>query len=207
MPKAQTALEKIDLFKQHAQEYAMPRTPALVQVGPARYLAVDGSGAPGGDEFQQKIGALYSVAYTAKMSSKFGGCDYKVAPLEALWWSDPDASFLDVAKEHWQWQLLIRIPEFIGKAQVAAARDQLLAKGKPVLVGQVDIEQLKEGTCVQMLYVGPYCDEAPSIRTMRDFAAAQGYKPAGKHHEIYLSDPRRVAPEKLRTILRQPVRK
>jgi len=193
---------KLDLFKEHKDEYVTPREPVLVDVGPAQYLVIDGSGAPGGDTFQAMMGAIFGVAYTLKMTVKADGRDYKVCPPEGLW---PNAD-ADVPKEQWTWTLLVRTPDFITADDLAAAKQKLLDKGKGPEVEDVELRTLNEGSCVQVLHVGPYNTEPETIAAMHAFAAEQGLTPAGLHHEIYLSDPRRAAPEKLKTLLRQPVR-
>jgi hypothetical protein len=201
-------LEKVDLYKAHANEYATPKTPAFVDVGPAQYLAISGKGEPGGEAFTAAVGALYNVAFTVKMARKFAGSDYAVSKLEGLWWSNKDGvAFMQIPRNLWRWQLMIRTPEFISSTDVADAIDKLIGRGKPRLVAKVALEELSEGECVQMLHVGPYSDEPQSIATMRAFATEHGRDFSGRHHEIYLSDPRRVDPKKLRTILRQPVRR
>jgi hypothetical protein len=199
--------EKIDLMKLHREEYAPLKKPALIEVKPARYLAITGMGVPGGEEFQACLGALYNMAYTIKMARKSAGKqDYKVATLEGLWWNAPGGKWRqDVPQEKWSWRLMIRTPDFIKEKDLQEALEKLEARKKP-LVEKVRLEEIEEGKSVQMLHVGPYMEEAPTIRAMLDFADANGVRPNGKHHEIYLSDPRRVKPEKLRTILRIPVR-
>ena len=203
MPAAQTA--KLDLVKENAAEYATPKTPALVAVKPAKYLAVTGKGDPKGDAFQGAIGALYAVAFTMKMAQKKAGRDYGVAKLEALWWVEPSGrEFMKTPRSDWRWTILIRTPDFIGARDVASTVKALAAKGKP-RVGEVELITLKEGRCVQMLHIGPYEQEAATIAAMKAFAESNALAIRGRHHEIYLSDPRRVAPSKLKTILRLPV--
>jgi len=200
--------EKLDLYKEHKGEYAAPKTPALVAVGPGTYLAIEGRGEPGGAEFTAKVGALYGTAFTIKMASKFAGRDYKVCHLEGLWWPpDGGGGIFDGPREQLCWRLLIRTPDFIRPPDLTVATRALLDKGKGAEVAEVSLEPLNEGLCVQMLHVGPYAAEPETIARMHQFAAAEGVSFAGVHHEIYLSDPRRVAPERLRTILRVPVRR
>ena len=195
---------KLDLYKKHSAEYVTPKKPVLLDVGAAQYLAIEGKGEPGGSVFTESVGALYNVAFTIKMTKKFAGEDYAVSKLEGLWWEDePGTALKDPRK--WNWKLMIRTPDFIRKSDLSAATKALLAKGKPARVADVQLEKIKEGKCVQVLHVGPYTEEAKTIALMHDIAAEAGYTPSGKHHEIYLSDPRRVVPERLRTILRQPV--
>lgn len=199
-------VEKIDLYKLHKTEYAAARKPAVVTIQPASYLAIEGQGAPGGDLFTASIGALYSVAFTIKMTRKFAGQqDYAVCKLEGQWWSDSSLDLAKVPPAQWRWQLLIRTPEFITRDDVEKAVAVLLKRGKPQEVKRVRIESLTEGRCVQMLHVGPYEKEHQTIALMREFAERKELRFAGRHHEIYLSDPRRVPPERLKTILRMPV--
>jgi hypothetical protein len=200
------AAAKVDLYRDHATEYVKPRSPALVRVGRAKYFAVEGAGDPGGEAFGRAIGALYTVAFTVKMHSKFAGRDYAVTKLEALWWGDdPNRLVIDQPHDRWHWKVMIRIPDFIDERRRLATVEGLLAKGKDPAVSDVYIETLDEGTCVQALHVGPYEQERDTIAKMKAFAAEKGLAYRGHHHEIYLSDPRRVQPAKLRTILRQPV--
>lgn len=199
--------EKIDLQKLHRNEYAAFAKPTLIDVGPASYLAVDGTGAPGDRSFQDGIGALYGMAYTVKFESKFSGRDFTVSKLEGLYGlgERPGRSLKAVRPAKLRWRLMIRVPEFIGEAQLDQARKALSDKGKVGDFDRVRLERLDEGRCVQMLHVGPYDAEQPTIDAMLAFAREQGVTPRGPHHEIYLSDPRRVPPDRLRTILRQPV--
>lgn len=203
---ARAPIAKLDLYETNKADYATPRDPILLRIARAEYLVIAGSGTPGGEVFEQAIGALYSVAYTIKMASKFAGRDYGIAKLEGLWWVDSGCSLMTEPKDRWSWRLLIRTPDFIGGPELEDARRKLAAKGKDSLFKQVELSRLDEGLCVQMLHTGSYDREPDSIRRMEAFAAEKGYRFDGLHHEIYLSDPRRVAAEKLRTILRIPVK-
>lgn len=195
---------KLNLYEKFKNEYLASPMPSLVRCGPATYLAFDGKGKPGAPGFATGIGAIYSVAFTIKMAAKASGRDYAVTKLEALWWRDDDTS--PPNKETiWDWQLLIRVPPFITAKELGAAVEALLAKDKPAAVKAVKLVELHEDTCVQIMHVGPYAEEGPAIEKMRRFAEISGRTFNGKHHEIYLSDPRKVAEGKLRTILRQPV--
>jgi hypothetical protein len=198
--------KKVDLYKLYKAEYIAPRKPVLLKIAPAQYLSIDGVGQPGASEFQSQVGALYAMAFTIKMASKFAGADYAVCKLEGLWW-DRLASQAMGGGDVWKWKLMIRTPPIVKQRHLKQAVEQLLAKGKDSRVRDVALETIREGRCVQMLHVGPYTQEAESIERMKQFAAEQDLEVAGRHHEIYLSDPRRVAPEKLRTILRIPLKK
>jgi hypothetical protein len=196
---------KLDLYRRYKGEYITPRNPALVRVGPARYLSVSGRGDPNGPGFGAAVGALYGVAFTIKMAKKAANKDYVVAKLEGLWWGGKRGRLLiDAPRSTWRWKVLIRVPTFVGAPDLVRAKRELVRRGKSG--GTVRLESLREGRVVQLLHVGPYDREHESLGRMEEFARARGVRLAGRHHEIYLSDPRRVAPARLRTILRRPVR-
>lgn len=197
---------KVDLYKLHKAEYAAPKKPTFIQSGKARYLAISGRGAPGGEVFQAKLGALYAMAYTIKMTRKFEGKgDYVICKLEGQYWPDEGVIQDLIHPDELNWKLLIRTPDFVGSRDLKDAVKKLVEKGKGEGVEGVEILSLPESKCVQMLHVGPYENESETLDQMRTFAGSEGFAVDGQHHEIYLSDPRRVAPEKLRTILRLPV--
>lgn len=203
--KREPKASKIDLYAEHSSEYAAPKSPIIVETTKAYYLAIEGEGSPKDAVFTNAIGALYNVAFTIKMARKFAGTDYKVTSLEGLWWTARDGNFMDVPKKDWRWRLMIRIPDFIAAAELKDAVAKLLERGKSDLVKRVKRVSLNEGKCVQVLHTGAYDDEAPTIEAMKAHASANGLRFRGLHHEIYLSDPRRVASSRLRTILRHPV--
>jgi hypothetical protein len=182
-----------------------PREPVFVVVRPANYLSISGHGAPGGEHFQLAIGALYAVAFTIKMKEKFAGHDYKVCHLEGQWWVEDATKFRARKPEEWQWRLLIRVPDFVTQEKVDAAIKSVMSKDKAPLAGHVKLERLDEGRCVQALHIGAYRDESPAFDKLQKKAEGEGLHIRGPHHEIYLSDPRRVPEERLRTILRYPV--
>lgn len=154
------------------------------------------------------MAALYATAYTLKFASKKApGRDFVVAPLEGLWWADQPAAFTTGAKDSWHWTMLISQPSWIDKAAIDDAKAAVSAKGKLAAIDRVRHLTLTEGRCAQVLHVGSYDDEAPLLATLHGpFFTAHGLDFAGLHHEIYLSDPRRVEPAKLKTVVRQPVR-
>ena len=201
--------EKVDLYKLHKAEYVAPKQPVVVDTRKAQYLAISGRGAPGGEAFQAKIGALYGVAFTIKMTRKFEGKgDYVISKLEGQYWTDPeDLDFKKARPEELNWRLLIRTPDFVSKQDLTGAAKKLTEKNKGGQFNEIERVSLAEGKCVQMLYVGPYDKESETVEKMMAFAELEGWEANGRHHEIYLSDPRRVAPEKLKTILRMPVQK
>jgi len=197
---------KLDLYQVHKAEYVAPKKPVLIQTKPAKYLTFTGQGAPSGEPFQQGVGALYNVAFTLKMAKKFAGKDYKVCHLEGLWWGgEKGENFFAQPPDTWNWKVIIRVPDFIGATDLKDTIASLQKKGKPPEVAKVKLETLEEGQCVQMLHVGPYSKEEETISQMMALAAEKRLSCRGRHHEIYLSDPRRVPPERLRTILRLPV--
>ena len=196
---------KLDLYRRYKQEYIAPKHPALVRVGPARYLTVSGRGDPNGPGFGAAVGALYGVAFTIKMARKAARKDFVVAKLEGLWWGGRRGRLLiDSPRNTWRWKVLIRVPTFVGAGDLARAKQELVRRGKSG--GTVRLESMREGRVVQLLHVGPYDQEHQSLGRMQEFVHGHRLRLTGRHHEIYLSDPRRVAPGKLRTILRRPVR-
>lgn len=183
----------------------------VVEVPRLQYLMLDGHGDPNASAaFGDAIGALYPVAYTLKFASKTElGRDFTVMPLEGLWWSEEMASFTTARdKAKWDWTLMIMQPDWIEPELFAAAVRKVAAKrDAPAGLEQVRLEALEEGTCVQTLHVGPFDDEGPVLEELHErFVPDHGLQLTGRHHEIYFSDLRRTAPERLRTILRQPVR-
>ena len=181
-----------------------------VNVPDMRFLMVDGAGDPNrAESYAQAVEALYAVAYTLKFAiKKLGGPDYGVPPLEGLWWADDMSTFLSRDKEKWSWTMMIMVPDFVEAESVTAAIAAAGAKkGLPALK-LLRLETYHEGLCVQTTHIGSYDDEGPVLRRLHDeFLPANGLVETGHHHEIYLSDPRKTAPEKLKTVLRQPVRK
>jgi len=182
-----------------------------VDVPPLRYLAVEGQGAPESAAYAACVQALYTLAYGARFAGKAKGHDEKVGPLEAQWWAEDMAAFASGRRDDWQWRAKIRAPSWLDAdtlddLRVAAARKRKDLPDVLRALDRVDLLTLHEGPCLQALHVGPYVDEAPLIARMHsEEMPVRGLRPTGLHHEIYLSDPRRVAQEKLKTIIRQPV--
>jgi hypothetical protein len=200
-------VEKLDLSKQDKVYYKTGKEPVLIELGPTPYLTIEGKGKPGGEAFQDVFGALYGVAFTTKFAYKAKGQDFSVAKIEGLYWRPGEAGVVGgVAKEEMRWKLMIRLPDFVQESAVEDAKRQAIAKRGPGLIPQVRFETIDEGKCAQIMHIGPYDKEEPTIARLNAFIKEQGLAPHGRHHEIYLSDPRRVAPEKLKTIIRQPVR-
>ena len=205
-------------FKKEYKEFYLPKTkPTLVTVPPMNYLAVRGKGDPNEENgaYQQAIGLLYGVAYTIKMSKKGdhrieGYFDYVVPPLEGFWQQE-GADAIDYAhKEQFVWVSVIRLPDFVTKADFAWAVQEAAAKKKQDF-SAVEFLTVEEGLCVQCMHIGPYDREPETVAAMDAFLAANGYTndltETRRHHEIYLSDVRKTAPDKLKTVIRHPIKR
>ncbi len=203
-------MTKVDFKKELKELYSAKRDKiAIIQVPKMKFLIVDGMGDPEtSQDFQDAIAALYGVAYTTKFSMKAdppkGYFEFVVPPLEALWWMDP-GPFDPQAKDKWQWQMMVMQPDFVTGRVVDQAIRTLKDKKPTPGLDKLRYEPLNEGLCLQTLHIGPYNEVGKTIEKLLAFADENGYRFAGKHHEIYLSDPRRAAPEKLKTIIREPV--
>jgi hypothetical protein len=184
---------------------------AIITVPEMNFLMMDGAGNPNTSlDYQQAVEALYGVAYALKFASKKAlGRDYVVMPLEGLWWGTPMGQhlFSEEDKDKFEWTMMIMQPDFITSEMVNQAIAQVKAKKGLENLDQMRFTAFAEGLSVQILYFGAYDDEGPTIVDMHQFAFDKGYQLRGKHHEIYLSDPRRTSPEKLKTILRHPIEK
>jgi hypothetical protein len=203
MTKVDFKKERKHLYRPSAKEFA------VVDVPPMQFLMIDGRGDPNtAQEYADALEALYAVAYKAKfISKKQEGKDYVVPPLEGLWWAEDMEAFAAARdKNAWEWTMMIMQPDWVTREMYEAAVGQVAKQKNPLALPKLRLETYHEGLSVQILHLGSYDDEGPAIARMhRDFMPANGYVPAGRHHEIYLSDPRRVAPDKLKTVLRQPV--
>jgi hypothetical protein len=201
--------DKIDVKKSLDSYQATRGRFRLVDVPEMQYLMVDGHGDPNSSPaFGEAVETLYPVAYAVKFASKRElGRDYVVPPLEGLWWAADMESFTAARdKSRWDWTLMLMVPDWVGREVVASAQVQVAAKARPARLDDLRFDTLSEGRCVQTLHVGSFDDEADLLARMHhEFIPDSGLRMVGTHHEIYLSDLRRVAPEKQRTILRQPV--
>lgn len=199
---------KVDLKSQLKDLYHPPTDhPVLVQVPEMRLLMIDGAGDPNtSPAYEEAIGAIYGLAYTLKFSiKKQQGIDYPVMALEGLWWTPDMRDFSQDNKTNWLWTMMLMQPEVVTDALLVEARTQVEKKRPSAALARVRLEAFEEGLAAQIMHIGPYAAEAPTIAKLHAFIQAQGYQRRGKHHEIYLGDPRRAAPEKLKTIVRQPV--
>lgn len=201
-------MDTYDVKQAHPHLYA-PKVGeiTIVDVPEFTYLCVDGRGNPNtADSYRHAVEALYTVAYTVRFAAKRDlGRVHVVAPLEGLWWADHLTAFTARAKDTWQWTMMIHQPDWVTSDMVDAAITVSAAKKPNPALNLLRLERFTEGLAVQALHVGPYDDEAPLIEWMHARARERGHELRGKHHEIYLSDPRRVEPAKLKTVLRQPV--
>jgi len=190
-----------------------PREPVLVDVPELGYLMIDGEGAPEetaiqpSTEFQAAFGAVYPVLYTMRFRLKRDGVAMPILPLEALWMTADDGSFdMAVPAERWRWRMLVAVSDDVTPAVFdEAVAEVVRKKGESEALRRLRFERWREGSCAQVMHVGPYADERPTVERLHAFIAAQGCRMRGAHHEIYLGDPRRGDPSKLRTVLRQPV--
>jgi hypothetical protein len=201
-------MNKIDFKKQLKDLYAASaKTPVLVEVPRLQFLMVDGAGDPETNPFfQEAVTALFSLSYTLKFSlNKEQGLDYAVMPLEGLWYADDMTAFSQGRKEEWKWTLLVLQPDFITPELVSRAAEQIQKKRPNPQLEKVHLSHFYEGLSAQVLHLGPYGDVAPAIERLHQFIQDRGFQLGGRHHEIYLNDPRRTAPARLKTILRQPV--
>jgi len=209
--------EKVFDFKKEYKELYMPKDkPELIDVPAMNFIMVDGGGDPNNNpEFQQATELLYGLSYTIKMSNKKGKqpdgyFEYVVPPLEGLWWSD-EGSFSFEKRDNWKWTLMIRQPEFVNEEVFKWACTELKRKKPELETEKARFEVFEEGLCVQIMHTGPYSTEPGTMKKVEAFLLEQGLKDmlssGGKHHEIYLSDPRKAKPESMKTVLRHPVQK
>ncbi len=203
----------IDLVRELRPLYGpSAKHPVIVDVPEMRFLMLDGCGDPNTSaEYEAAIGALYSTAYTLKFTLKKAAPerDFKVPPLEGLWWTNAERPSLDAVmtgRDAWRWTMMVSLPSAVTAAEVLAATAAAARRRDNPLLSAVRLETFTEGLAAQIMHVGPYSAEMPSIERLHAFVAEQGYELTGRHHEIYLGDPQRTAPERLKTVVRHPVR-
>jgi hypothetical protein len=202
-------MDKID-FKKDLKHLYLPssKTFTIVDVPPMNFLMVDGHGDPNtSPQFQEIFNALYTMAYTIKFALKPQGIEFVIPPVEGLWWMEGRDDIDLTTKDNWDWRLMIMQPEAVTMEVFERARAEAARKKDLPMLAKLRFETYHEGLSAQILYFGPYADEGPTIIRLHAFIAENGCVLEGKHHEIYLGDPRRTAPEKLRTVIRQPMRK
>jgi hypothetical protein len=200
-------MEKVDIKKQLKHLYnPSAKQISDVDVPAMNFLMIDGQGNPNtSSDYVAAIECLFSVSYTLKFMVKKQKCvDYGVLPLEGLWWMDDMAQFSVAKKDEWKWTAMIMQPQYVTEEDVKVAVEQVKKKKNPVVLPKIRFQAFTEGTASHVLYFGPYADEAPTIQKIHEHIKAGGHQLCGKHHEIYLNNVQTVAPEKLKTILRQP---
>ena len=202
-------MKKIDYKKELNQIYnASAKKVEVVDVLQMNFLMIDGEGNPNtSSAFQAAVEALFSLSYTLKFMIKKGkeAIDYGVMPLEGLWWADDMSQFNINNKDNWKWTIMIMQPEIVKARLVHEAIEQVRKKKDFTALPKIRFEAFSEGKAAQIMHIGPFSEEGPTIQKVHDFIAEMKFKLSGKHHEIYLSDIRKAAPEKWKTIIRQPM--
>jgi hypothetical protein len=185
---------------------ALAGKPAIVHVPEMSFVMIDGQGDPNTSrDYKDAIEALYALSYTLKFAlKKEQGIQYRVGPLEGLWWAEDLTAFDSDPRGEWMWTTMIAQPDALTRERFEVARDEIGRKKELPAMAQARLQRFEEGSCAQVLHIGPFSAEGPTIAMLHAFIRDQGYSINGKHHEIYLSDPRRSAPEKWKTIIRQP---
>ncbi len=207
-------VDKLDLTKKYRTYFTAKTKPELVLIETAQFISICGKGDPSEKQFADRIEALYSTAYTLKSAHKAKNEDFVVSKLEGLWWFDEKkfanktivSASVDVPRSEWEYRLLIRLPDFVTKQDLEKARETVMAKKGIQLVRQLEFFTMTEGRSIQMLHVGPFSTESESLQQIGAFMETNKLTKNGLHHEIYLSDFRKTEPNKLKTILREPVR-
>ena len=201
-------MDKIDLKKELKNLYnPSSKEVSVVDVPAMNFLLINGEGAPASPQYSEAIESLFSVSYTLKFMVKKGkGIDYGVMPLEGLWWVDDMTKFSADKKDEWKWTALIMQPNYVTDEDFKTAIEQVKKKKNPAALLKVRFESFKEGPSAQIMYIGPFSAEGPTIQKIHAYIQNNGHTLSGKHHEIYLNNPATTAPEKLKTILRQPMK-
>lgn len=205
-------MTKLDLTKVNKELYSAKKDPEVIFVPPGHYLSIRGKGDPDRELFAESVQALYTAAYSIKAGYKKEAQDFTVSKLEGIWWVADEALLqhhLDVMKiprEEWYWQLLIRMPDFVINTTASQLIQEAYLRKQLPLLNRISLIALAEGKSVQIMHNGPYAKEPETLQLMADFMKKEGLERNGRHHEIYLSDARKTAPDKLKTILRQPVK-
>ena len=201
-------MQKIDLKKELKHLYRPSAKDVVqVEVPSFQFLMVDGEGDPNtSPEYAQAVEALFSVSYTVKFMMKKGvqGVDYAVMPLEGLWWADDMSAFITNDRSKWRWTMMIMQPHFVEAVLIQQAIVEVKRKKSLPALDALRLESFREGLCAQILHIGPFSEEGPTIQRVHDYISARS-RLTGKHHEIYLSDVRRAAPANWKTIIRQPM--
>ena len=207
-------MDKLDLTKKYKTYYTAKTKPELVQIEVAQFISICGKGDPNDKPFSDNIEALYSTAYTLKFIYKAIEKDFVVSKLEGLWWFD-EAKYtgkdmvtttVEVPRSEWEYRLLIRLPDFVTKQELEKAKETVLSKKGIQLAKHIEFHEMTEGKCVRMLHLGPFSTEPATLKQIQNFCETNALTKNGFHHEIYLSDFRKTESDKLKTILREPVK-
>lgn len=207
-------MNKLDLTKTYKSYYSAKSTPQLIDIEKAQFLSITGKGDPSGKEYADKIQALYATAYTVKFIYKSMSNDFAVSKLEGLWSYD-EIKYKDVSmdeapsripRSEWLYRMMIRMPDFVTKEQIETAIQTVTTKKQITLASEIEFYEMTEGKVVQMLHIGPFANEIQTLKQIQEFTIKNNLQRNGIHHEIYLSDFRKTVPEKLKTILREPVK-
>jgi hypothetical protein len=207
-------MDKLDLTKKYKTYYTAKTKPELVQIEGAQFISICGKGDPNDKPFSGNIEALYSTAYTLKFIYKAIDKDFVVSKLEGLWWFD-EAKYtekdmvtttVEVPRSEWEYRLLIRLPDFVTAQELEKAKETVLSKKGIQLAKHIEFHEMTEGKCVQMLHLGPFSTEPATLKQIQNFCETNALTKNGFHHEIYLSDFRKTESDKLKTILREPVK-
>ncbi len=199
-------MEKTDLVKKDKEYYSAKKKPEIREFSELNFLTILGKGEPAGTEFTKAVEALYPLAYGIKKIYKIQEMDFAVPKLDGLWWVNSEKNALEVPRSEWHWKLLIRMPDFVTSENFEQAKTDVIKKKGIEKINEILFEKITEGKCVQIMHNGPYSTEPETINQMKEFMTQCGLVENGLHHEIYLSDPRKTEPEKMKTILRQPVK-
>lgn len=199
-------MTKLDLAKEYKSYYKAGPKPEIVEFDTVRYLTIEGKGEPAGEVFTSKVEALYPLAYGIKKVCKDQRNDFGVPKLEGLWWVEDNKPVLEVPRNEWCWKLLIRMPDFVSREMMLSIQPEVSKKKKNDLIQEISFESITEGKCVQIMHIGPYSTEPETINVLTEFMAENGLSVNGLHHEIYLSDPRKTEPSKMKTLIRYPVK-
>jgi len=206
-------MEKLELTKKYKSYFTAKTKPELVQIEAAQFISICGKGDPSGKHFADRIEALYSTAYAIKFSFKSKGQDFVVSKLEGLWWFDEKkftnqtiiSASVEVPRSEWEYRLLIRLPEFVTKQDLEKAKETVIINKDVQLARHIEFFTMTEGKSIQMLHVGPFSTEPETLKQIQTLIVTNKLNKNGLHHEIYLSDFRKTEPDKLKTILREPV--
>ncbi|MFW6438135.1 MAG: GyrI-like domain-containing protein [Armatimonadota bacterium] len=201
-------MPKRDFKKVNRELYLPPQEPVMVDVPPMNFIMIDGEGDPNTETwYESSVEALYAIGYSIKfiVKERSEDLDFVMPPLEGLWWADDETAFTEARRDEWKWTMMVMMPEPVDREIYQQGHEKACEKKCLVAAEFMRFEEYDEGLSAQIMHVGPYDEEQPTIERLHEFIAEQGRSLRGKHHEIYLSDPRRTKPENLKTVLRQPV--